>query len=338
MKSRRQWGIQRAIGFGISQSARFLRAFLYDGFNQDEQRRRVFDGVWAHVAGAGRGSFNVRFAQPSRDVRAFLDIFSPADIPPFTDRKLLAREIRTNTIPKLFLSNGSSEYWTRCASLIHTTPDGKADLDPMPTTRIYIFAGAQHWMGSLPPPKIAARNLGNINDYRCAFRALLIDMQEWIKDGKAPPPSHIPKLAKGQLVPIAKLAFPRIPGIQPPKHQREAYRLNFSTVPPKLGPAYPTFVLQVNADGNNLGAIDMPEIQVPLGTSTGWNLPLAGATGDLFALAGSYIPFPKTKTEREADHDPRRSIAERYPNESAYLNEIVDAAEHLVQHRLLLQG
>ena len=59
--------LKRAYGFGISQSGRFLRTFLYYGFNQDEKGRRVFDGVMAHVAGAGRGSFNHRFAQPSRD-------------------------------------------------------------------------------------------------------------------------------------------------------------------------------------------------------------------------------------------------------------------------------
>lgn len=101
--------IKRAIGFGVSQGGRFLREYLYDGFNEDEQHRQVFDGVWAHVAGAGRGSFNQRFAQPSRDGHAFL-----------------------NVVPKLFLTNGSYEYWSRCASLIHTTPDGKADSSPSP--------------------------------------------------------------------------------------------------------------------------------------------------------------------------------------------------------------
>jgi len=60
--------IKRAVGIGVSQSGRFLRSFLYDGFNQDEKDARVFDGVWAIVAGAGRGSFNARFAQPSRAV------------------------------------------------------------------------------------------------------------------------------------------------------------------------------------------------------------------------------------------------------------------------------
>lgn len=42
--------VKRAIGAGISQSGRFLRSFLADGFNADEQGKKVFEGVWAHSA------------------------------------------------------------------------------------------------------------------------------------------------------------------------------------------------------------------------------------------------------------------------------------------------
>ena len=77
--------IEHAIALGVSQSGRFLRAFLYHGFNADEQGRRAFDGVMAHVAGGGRGSFNHRFAQPSRDGHPFLNKLYPSDIFPFTD-------------------------------------------------------------------------------------------------------------------------------------------------------------------------------------------------------------------------------------------------------------
>src|SRR5262249_16242447 len=43
--------ITRTHGFGVSQSGRFLRNFLYEGFNADEQNRKVFDGLMPHVAG-----------------------------------------------------------------------------------------------------------------------------------------------------------------------------------------------------------------------------------------------------------------------------------------------
>ncbi len=133
--------IKRAIGFGVSQSGRFLREYLYDGFNEDEQHRQVFDGVWAHVAGAGRGSFNARFAQPSRDGHPFQNVFYPVDVPPFDEEHLLDKSHRAHVVPKLFLTNGAYEYWGRCASLIHTTADGKADAPPSDGTRIYFFAG-----------------------------------------------------------------------------------------------------------------------------------------------------------------------------------------------------
>src|SRR5204863_1668617 len=108
--------VKRAIGFGISQSGRFLREFLYDGFNADEKGRLVFDGVWADVAGAGRGSFNFRYAQPSRDGHPFLNIFYPTDVFPFTDAPetdpltrtrdgLLERARAAKAVPRIFFTN-----------------------------------------------------------------------------------------------------------------------------------------------------------------------------------------------------------------------------------------
>ncbi len=130
--------VKLAIGFGISQSGRWLREFVYDGFNADESGRKVFDGVWADVAGAGRGSFNFRYAQPSRDGWPYINVFYPTDLFPFTDLDEtdpvtgksgglldLARAARDE--PKIYFTNDSSEYWGRAAALIHITADGKRD-------------------------------------------------------------------------------------------------------------------------------------------------------------------------------------------------------------------
>src|SRR5262249_26082114 len=124
--------ITRATAFGISQSGRFLRKYVYDGFNRDEANRKVFDGVIAHVAGAGRGSFNHRFAQPSRDGHPYLNFFYPTDIFPFTDIAqrdpetgvsdgLLTHAGAPELLPKIFYTNSEYEYWGRAASLVHTT-------------------------------------------------------------------------------------------------------------------------------------------------------------------------------------------------------------------------
>ena len=182
---------KRAIGFGISQSGRWLREFVYDGFNADEQGRQVFDGVWADVAGAGRGSFNFRYAQPSRDGWPFLNIFYPTDLFPFTDAietnpqggppdGLLARARAAGVVPKMFLTNNSSEYWGRTAALIHVSADGLEDRSPAPDTRCYFLAGAQHTPGSLPLGKQGTRYLRNPVDHRPVQRALLAAMQSWV--------------------------------------------------------------------------------------------------------------------------------------------------------------
>jgi alpha/beta hydrolase family protein len=331
--------IQRAIGFGVSQSGRFLRTFLYDGFNQDEQKRRVFDGVWAHVAGAGRGSFNERFAQPSRDGHPFLNLFYPVDIPPFNEADgIFAKPMKDGVMPKLFLSNGSYEYWGRAASLTHTSEDGKQDVTPGKDTRIYFFAGSQHGAGSIPPRKVEAVNTASVNDYRMSMRALLLAMQGWIKDGKEPPASQYPQIGKDQLVAASALAFPKIVDLATPRHKREAYRLDFSVLPPKAGPGYPTLVPQVDLDGNETSGIRMPEIAVPLASNTGWNLrnKTIGAPDELYSMVGSWIPFPVNQTERENNKDPRLSIEERYKNKRDYLERITNAAQKLVQSGYLL--
>jgi hypothetical protein len=331
--------IKRAIGFGVSQSGRFLRSFLYDGFNQDEMGARVFDGVWAHVGGAGRGSFNARFAQPSRDGHPFYNIFYPVDVPPFTDNDgLLAKATEANVVPKIFYSHGSYEYWGRAASLIHTSPDGQRDAPLAKDTRVYFFAGSQHGSGSIPPRAAEAQNPAGVIDYRTGLRALLLAMQAWLKDGKEPPASEYPRIAKDQLVALGAYAFPKIPGVTVPAIKREAYRLDFSVEPPKVGPPYPTLIPQVDQDGNETSGIRMPEVQVPLASYTGWNLrnKNIGAPEELYSMVGSWIPFPVNKAERERRKDPRRSIEERYPNEADYLDRITAAAQNLVQQGFLL--
>ena len=152
-------------------TAVFLRDFLYQGFNADEAGRIALDGVLAHVAGAGRGSFNYRFAQPSRDAQPTSSVFFPTDIFPFTDEPekdpltgktagLLDRATADHVVPKIFFSNTSYEYWGRVASLISITADGKRDAAISENVRIYHFTGLQHFTGPFPPQKGSGDELG----------------------------------------------------------------------------------------------------------------------------------------------------------------------------------
>lgn len=351
--------IQRAIAFGVSQSGRFLRTYLYDGFNEDEQRRKVFDGVMAHVAGGGRGSFNLRFAQPSRDGHPFLNKFYPTDMFPFTDvaqtdphtgeKDGLLRRLTPELTPKIFYTNSSYEYWGRAASLIHTTIDGRTDAPLPDNTRIYVFAGGQHGPAAFPARRTIGQQLNNPNDYRWSMRALLVGMNRWIKDGTAPPSSRHPQIADKTLVQIEALSFPSLMNVQKPTEAHKAYRMFYGldfaskgiiTVdPPEANGSYPLLVPQVDADGNELAGVKMPEISVPLATYTGWNLFNAesGPTSLLSSMQGSYIPLPRTRADRERTKDPRASIEERYQSRDRYLALVAAAARELVQQGYLLE-
>jgi alpha/beta hydrolase family protein len=346
---------RHAIGYGTSQSGRFLRTFVYYGFNADEQGRKVFDGVWAHVAAAARGSFNHRFAQPSRDGHQFSNLFYPTDLFPFTDDpetdrgitdSVLAQATKANVVPKIFYTNGSYEYFGRSAALIHMSLDGKKDVAPAPNTRMYFLAGTQHQAGT-PSVRNVTQNFTNPADYRFPMRALLVAMNAWITDDTPPPDSQIPRIGKDDLVQPGAYAFPKIPGVAKPTPYaipRLDFGPDFRTKgivafePPKIDMSFPTRLPQVDSDGNETSGIRMPELAAPLATYTGWNLrdPKVGAPDMPYSMIGSMIPFHRTRADRMKAGDPRPSIEERYRSREEYLHKVEQAAQPLVRNRFLL--
>lgn len=351
--------LKRAIGFGISQSGRFLRTFLYYGFNEDEAHRKVFDGVMPHVAGAGRGSFNHRFAQASRDGHPFINFFYPTDIFPFTDEPqrdpesgvtdgLLTHALKLEHRPKVFYTNSSYEYWGRAASLIHTSVDGTRDVAPPPDTRIYLLSAGQHGVAAFPPSRTIGQQTNNPLDYRWVMRSLLVSMNRWVTDGTAPPESRYPRIADGTLVAPAKMAFPKIPGVNVALVPHLAYRADYgpdfntrgvvSKEPPVIGAAFPVLVPQVDADGNELAGVRVPELAVPVATYTGWNLfnERSGPTDVVSSMQGSFIPLAATKVDRERTGDPRKAVDERYENRAQFLARIGKVATDLADQGYLL--
>lgn len=374
--------VKRVYAVGISQSGRFLRHFLYQDFNADEKGRQVMDGVIAHVAGAGRGSFNHRFAQPSRDAQPMSSLFFPTDVFPFTDLPeaepvthekagLLDAARKSHTVPKIFYTNTSYEYWGRAAALIHTTADAlnTRDAAPAPQTRVYFLAGLQHFSGAFPPQKTTPGNPDytgqqpqNPNPIQWYWRALITDMDQWVKGGKEPPPSVYPKIADKTLVTFAQWSFPKIPGVNKPHEVSQAWSmpcevefLGSKNIAPTRVPigrialdeafcvdeafGYGGLVPQSDADGNDLGGVRLPELQVPLATYTGWNLrdPSIGAPEQRVSFLGSWIPLARTAEERKKSGDPRLSVAERYKSQEEYMSKFEQAAKKLVEQRFLLQ-
>jgi Alpha/beta hydrolase domain len=352
----------RVYGEGISQNGRFLRDFLYQGFNADEEGRIALEGILAHVAGAGRGSFNYRFAQPSRDAQPTSAIFFPTDIFPFTDQPekdpitgesggLLDRAVADKVTPRIFFSNTSYEYWGRVAALIHVTADGEHDAQISDSVRIYHFTGLQHFSGPFPPEKGEGDLLGQEPQsplpVEYFWRAMIANMDAWVRSNIQPPASSYPKIADGTLVPLKKYAWPAIPGVNQPHEASQAFHLDFgpnwregilTVQPPVTGKAFPALVPQVDADGNERDGVRLPEITVPLATYTGWNLrdPSIGAPDQRVAFEVSFLPFPRTLAERQKTDDPRKSIAERYSGREDYLTRYTNALDNLVKQRWIL--
>lgn len=353
--------VRYGLAAGVSQTGRFLRHFLYQGFNTDEQGRVAYDGMMIITAGAGRGSFNHRFAQPSRDAHRYSAFFYPTDLFPFTSRVqedrgradgLLAHLHDPAHAPKIFYINTGYEYWGRAASLIHTTPDGAADVEPLENERIYHLASGQHFAWGFPPPDQtqigqAPAYRGNPLDYSVNYRALLVRLVEWVDADKAPPPSAYPRRADGTLVPISEVAFPAIPGLPFPEVIHVAYRADYGPrwpdgiidrQPPTLGDSFPSLVSQVDALGNEVAGVRNVEVRVPLGTYTPWNLRfgLPGGNGELTDFFGSYSPLRRTDAEKTARADPRPSIASLYDGRAAYLARVREEAQALIREGFLL--
>lgn len=269
--------VKHAYGFGISQSGRFLRHLVYEGFNADEEGRQVFDGLLVHVAGAGRGGFNQRFAQPSRDAQPLVPAFYPVDVFPFTDDGLLAKAVAEKVVPKIFYMNTGYEYWSRGGSLIHTTPDGTRDVEPAPTSRIYALVGHGHIGGPFPPEKPKnAQSLQNFLNYWPLTHALMDAMDAWVKKNTAPPPSRYPRIADGTLV-------------------RATTPFAYQPFKPDRASTYTALVPAVDAHGNELGGVRMPFLTTPVATFRSWNLREAASGFPQYraSFLGAIVPFPK---------------------------------------------
>lgn len=361
-------GYSHVYGFGVSQSGRFLRHFLYLGLNRDESGRVAYDGLLIHIAGGQRGDFNHRFAEPGQ-------LFTPSfgqQFPfaatraedPFSKTRgnLVGKLEQIDAVPKIFMTHTSWEYWRGDASLVHTQPDGRADLPEHAKIRNYHFAGTHHMGGMLikgkqisempMPMGVSAAHGFNVVGFSPLLRAALSNLDQWVSHGADPPASMYPELSKGTAVPR--------------KEVLEQFKLLISTrllAPGKLsvlrrldlGPeaekgvgifpakefeAYPCFVSAIDDDFNEVAGIRLPDISVPVGSHTGWN-PRDDDIGapDLAAgFLGFTLFFARNKEEREHAGDPRLSIEERYRDKEDYLDRVGQATDILIAERYLLEA
>ena len=361
--------VPHVIGQGISQTSHFVRSFIALGFNEDEEGRIVWDAVNAHIGGRFI-PLNFRFAIPG----GLLGLYEPSieatlwwgSAPDRVRHKeatsLLDRCHSSNTCPKIFETFGSNEFWYGRMSLGVAGTDGNHDIPLPPNVRRYYFPGTQHGGGEggfrihervlrdgdnpcvLPP---------NPNPETETMRALIVALTRWVADDVPPPDSRYPTLATGSLTrdKDGALKFPTIPGVPKPYDlANPMFDYNFGPhlntndlsgyidhQPPIIRNVVPTLVPTVDADGNEQSGIPSVLHDAPLGTYLGWNVTRNGVyAGQICTLAGSFVPFAKTRTDRLKRGDPRPSIEERYGDRQGYICAVKRAAQQAVRARFLL--
>lgn len=345
--------VQWTVASGTSQSGNYLKTFLHLGFNADEQGRQVFDGINPNIA-ARLLPMNIRFAVPGGAAR----VYEPGSEGTLwwgsyrdTRRGLAQSSLldacsRSRTCPKVVETIGSAEFWGLRASPGFVGTRADRDLPLPANVRRYYFPGVTHggaqnsryggFLEAGDPVPQGCTLPGNPNSSAENLRAAQNALIAWVQGRAEPPASRYPTRANGDLVlPTARaMGWPAIPGQPSPDGKinvmpvqdfgRTFDALHLSGVmafqPPKLGPPIPQLVPRVNSDGNETSGVTSVLLQVPLGSYTGWNVTRNGIDADKgCGFIGGFIPFARTRTERERSGDPRPSLEERYGNRESYL-------------------
>ncbi|MEZ5855127.1 MAG: alpha/beta hydrolase domain-containing protein [Hyphomicrobiaceae bacterium] len=357
-----QGDVRTLIAWGISQTGRFLRHFLSLGLNVCEDGSIAHDGIAAHVAGARRGAFNHRFAQPSNQTTPLWGhVFPFADLAtedPLSGRRagLLDSLAAAGAVPRIISTDTGAEYWRGDASLAHIDTRGEEDLPEHRLTRRYLFSSTQHVPGYIGQSRTnagvgtTARYPINLLDYRPLLRAALINLDRWITEDISPPPSQHPRLRDATAVPRDRVLsyYATLPGFVPPAAERLPFvrtvdlgaseDIGVGRYPPCEGAFYPALVSAVDEDGNELAGVRLPDVTVPVGSHAGWNPrdPETGAPDQIVPMNGLSLLFAADAVSRQRAGDPRLSLAERYRDEADYEAKIRAACADLVSQGYLL--
>jgi hypothetical protein len=343
-------GIHYAIAHGSSQSGRYLKGFTYWGFNEDEAGRKVFEGIMPKISGAHAIESNERFGDTNATGRSYQRHLTHKMEFPFTYEVrfdpltgttdgIFARCELTNTCPHVAHVDGGNEVYLKAMSLVTTDGLGK-DIRLPKNVRVYLISSTQHGPSSQASPTGTCQQLSNPLPHDHAVRALYLALDQWATQGIEPPKSEYAK--GGDLVPTlpqSKQGFPRIPGVNYTGWYNDVSVKDKTTLPnmPIPGKFYTVEVARTDEDGNDIPGVRHPELEVPLGTHTGWALRRAPfAENEDCALTGQFIPFATTKAERKSSGDPRKSLEERYNNHAQYVKKISRAVEKAVEKGYLL--
>lgn len=349
--------IRWTVASGTSQSGNFLKSFVNLGFNADERGARVFDGINPNIA-ARQVPLNLRFAVPGGAATLYEpgsegtlwwarydDVARHRGVGSLLDRCTASR-----TCPKVVETFGSAEFWGLRMSPGLIGTDAHADLPLPPDVRRYYFPSVSHGgspTGGFPlagDPKLPICTLpGNPNPSLPGLRAAQAMLVAWVRDGKMPPPSRYPTLEAGDLVEAdaTAMGWPAWSGLPSPNGKLNVFLdydmgagFRYQDVsgvitrqPLGIRGTIPARVPRVDADGNETSGIPSVQLQVPIGTYLGWNVKASGyGKGEGCGFFGGFVPFARTRAERERAGDPRLSLEERYRDHAGFVTKVRAAA------------
>lgn len=280
----------------------------------------------------------------------------------------------TNTCPKVMNLYSSNELWVKAGSTLTNHPNTGADLAEPANVRNYLVSSGPHGSGATSTstaPAGSNSQYGSQVDALPLHRGLWVALDEWITNDTNPPASQNPSVALGTAVKIpttgsytargigqvaqADVGYPTLPttidmfsGLATVRNYWNfGPQYNKGILDPitdnATGSFYYAAVPKVDADGHDIAGIRLPEIDVPVGTSSGWALRPATYGGKSDGLdgaegAGQFVPFASTAAMRAAVGDTRSSLSERYPTQADFVAKRAAAAAALKAKRLILDA
>ena len=357
---------------GISQSGRFTRDLLWQGFNEDGAGRQVFDGAMPIIPGSRKTYTNYQFSQPGRWSKQHEDHFQPGDQFPFAYNVIrdpvsgrvdgvFGKCEASNTCPKVMQIDGAYEWWGARASLVVTDGAGH-DLKLPKDVRYYMVPGTRHNGGNgvgtgivtQPAPGDQCQIANTDVAEQTVDRAMVPALERWIVNGTPPPPSQYPSVASGKLVAPTAVSFPNLANVMVPNGPgatptllhvnftglyNQLYVIDYSNAVPVVNTAkrYKVLMPQVDANGNETSGVPVPEIIVPLASYTGWNLRGTGhAVGEGCVSNGATIPLAVSEGAKAGGSDSRAPLGSLYTGRSDYQSQVAHQVDLLVSQGYLL--
>jgi hypothetical protein len=299
--------VKHMLASGKSQSGRYLKTFLYNGFKMAEGRR-LFDGMHVIVSGAGMLPIMQSGIGPQSSATGAPEFSNPefpgvhGEILTIGDVLKHVRE-RGEKPPLIVMLSSTTDFYSLRASLGRTGGDGTTEVPIPANVRMYDVAGASHAI----LPKMKCELPYARLDWTPVLRATLLHLDDWVTKGTEPPANRLMPLEPARDNPMVLRAPSNLPKavIEIPKR---------------------------DADGNVIGGVRLPDMQVPLGANAQQNPPLSFSC----MLGGAYVAFPRTQAEADASHDTHRPVLERYKTRNDYVNLIRGAARDLEHDGFLL--